>query len=89
VHCGGYWLILIVLGGIYAGLFTPTEAAAVSAVYAFVIAVFGLSRHVAQDVPKVLLGSPNMSAMILYIINQRGGCSRSCGQREYPQQIAA
>ena len=36
----GLLLILIVLGGIYAGLFTPTEAAAISAVYAFVIAVF-------------------------------------------------
>ena len=31
---------MIVLGGIYAGIFTPTEAAAMSAVYAFVIAVF-------------------------------------------------
>src|SRR2546430_10826898 len=36
----GLLLIVLVLGGIYAGLFTPTEAAAVSAVYAFVIAVF-------------------------------------------------
>ena len=36
----GLLLILIVLGGIYAGMFTPTEAAAISAVYAFVIAVF-------------------------------------------------
>src|SRR6187549_2396122 len=33
----GLLLIVIVLGGIYAGLFTPTEAAAVSAVYAFVV----------------------------------------------------
>src|ERR1700737_2713776 len=36
----GLLLIVIVLGGIYGGLFTPTEAAAVSAVYAFVTAVF-------------------------------------------------
>ena len=36
----GLALIIIVLGGIYAGTFTPTEAAAMSAVYAFVIAVF-------------------------------------------------
>ncbi|HET8748962.1 MAG TPA: TRAP transporter large permease subunit, partial [Ramlibacter sp.] len=35
----GLMLIVIVLGGIYSGLFTPTEAAAVSAVYAFAIAV--------------------------------------------------
>src|SRR4030081_2253461 len=64
----GLLLILIVLGGIYAGWFTPTEAAAVSAVYAFVIAVFVYRDMSLKDVPKVLLGSANMSAMILYII---------------------
>src|SRR3954470_2563961 len=64
----GLLLILIVLGGIYAGLFTPTEAAAVSAVYAFVIAVFVYRDMSLKDVPRVLLGSANMSAMILYII---------------------
>ena len=36
----GLLLIFIVLGGIYTGAFTPTEAAAMSAVYAFVVAVF-------------------------------------------------
>ena len=36
----GLLLIVIVIGGIYSGLFTPTEAAAMSAVYAFVVAVF-------------------------------------------------
>ena len=37
---GGLFLIVIILGGIYGGVFTPTEAAAVAAVYAFLIAVF-------------------------------------------------
>ncbi|ADZ69194.1 TRAP transporter large permease [Polymorphum gilvum] len=36
----GLLLIIIILGGIYGGVFTPTEAAAVAAVYAFLIAVF-------------------------------------------------
>ncbi|MFO7757398.1 MAG: TRAP transporter large permease [Roseovarius sp.] len=36
----GLFLIVIILGGIYGGIFTPTEAAAVAAVYAFVIATF-------------------------------------------------
>jgi len=36
----GLFLIVIILGGIYGGIFTPTEAAAVAAVYAFVIANF-------------------------------------------------
>jgi len=36
----GLFLIVIILGGIYGGIFTPTEAAAVASVYAFFIAVF-------------------------------------------------
>ncbi len=64
----GLLLIVIVLGGIYSGMFTPTEAAAMSAVYAFVIAVFVYRDMKLTDVPRVLLGSANMSAMILYII---------------------
>ena len=47
----GLLLILIVLGGIYAGIFTPTEAAAISAVYAFVIAVFVYRDMSLKDVP--------------------------------------
>jgi C4-dicarboxylate transporter DctM subunit len=64
----GLLLVFIVLGGIYSGVFTPTEAAAISAVYAFVIAVFVYKDLKLTDVPRVLLGSANMSAMILYIV---------------------
>jgi C4-dicarboxylate transporter DctM subunit len=82
-------LILIVLGGIYAGLFTPTEAAAVSAVYAFVIAVFVYRDMSLKDVPKVLLGSANMSAMILYIITNAVLFSFLMANENIPQQIAS
>jgi C4-dicarboxylate transporter DctM subunit len=64
----GLLLILVVIGGIYSGMFTPTEAAAVSAVYAFVIAVFVYRDMSIRQVPKVLLDSAAMSAMLLYII---------------------
>src|SRR6266576_1764120 len=85
----GLLLILIVLGGIYAGLFTPTEAAAVSAVYAFVIAVFVYRDMSLKDVPKVLLGSANMSAMILYIITNAVLFSFLMANENIPQQIAS
>ena len=67
----GFWglfLIVLVLGGIYTGLFTPTEAAAMAAVYAFFIAVFVYKELKLVDVPAVLLKAASMSAMILYII---------------------
>jgi C4-dicarboxylate transporter DctM subunit len=64
----GLFLIIVVIGGIYSGLFTPTEAAAMSAVYAFIVAVYVYKDLTLAEVPKVLLASANMSAMLLYII---------------------
>ena len=71
------------------GLFTPTEAAAISAVYAFVIAVFVYRDMSLKDVPRVLLGSANMSAMILYIITNAVLFSFLMANENIPQQIAA
>jgi C4-dicarboxylate transporter DctM subunit len=64
----GLMLIVVVLGGIYTGIFTPTEAAAIAAVYAFIISVFVYRDLPLSRVPKVLLDSASMSAMLLYII---------------------
>jgi C4-dicarboxylate transporter DctM subunit len=85
----GLLLIVIVLGGIYAGLFTPTEAAAVSAVYAFVVAVFVYRDLNLLDIPKVLLSSANMSAMILYIITNAVLFSFLMTSEQIPQSITA
>jgi len=85
----GLLLIVIVLGGIYAGLFTPTEAAAVSAVYAFVVAVFVYRDLNLSDIPKVLLSSANMSAMILYIITNAVLFSFLMTSEQIPQSITA
>ncbi len=64
----GLMLVVVVIGGIYSGVFTPTEAAAMSAVYAFVVAVFVYKDLRLSQIPKVLLDSASMSAMLLYII---------------------
>jgi C4-dicarboxylate transporter DctM subunit len=64
----GLMLVVIIIGGIYSGLFTATEAAAVSAVYAFFVAVYVYKEIGLKDVPRVLLRSANLSAMLLYII---------------------
>ncbi|HEY6022724.1 MAG TPA: TRAP transporter large permease subunit [Pseudolabrys sp.] len=85
----GLLLIVIVLGGIYTGAFTPTEAAAVSAVYAFVIAVFVYRDMKLRDVPRVLLTSANMSAMILYIITNAVLFSFLMTSEQIPQAITA
>jgi len=64
----GLMLVVIILGGIYAGIFTPTEAAAVSAVYAFFIAVFVYGDITIQDVPNVLVEASKITVMLMFII---------------------
>jgi C4-dicarboxylate transporter DctM subunit len=64
----GLMLVVIIIGGIYSGLFTATEAAAMAAVYSFIIAVFVYKAIKMSDVPRVLLRAANTSAMLLYIV---------------------
>ena len=85
----GLMLIVIVIGGIYTGIFTPTEAAAMSAVYAFVIAVFVYKDLRLADVPRVLLSSASMSAMLLYIITNAVLFSFLMAHENIPQAMAS
>ena len=64
----GLMLVVIIIGGIYSGIFTATEAAAMAAMYSFFVSVFVYKDLKFRDVPKVLLSSANTSAMLLYII---------------------
>ncbi|GAB4206644.1 MAG: TRAP transporter large permease subunit [Tibeticola sp.] len=84
----GLLLIVIVMGGIYSGVFTPTEAAAMSAVYAFIVAVFIYKDMRLEDVPRVLLNSANMSAMLLYIITNAVLFSFIMTNENIPQALA-
>ena len=84
----GLFLIVVVMGGIYTGIFTPTEAAAMSAVYAFFVAVFVYKDLGMKDVPKVLLNSANMSAMLLYIITNAVLFSFLLTHENIPQEMA-
>ncbi|MBV5306275.1 MAG: TRAP transporter large permease subunit [Desulfobulbaceae bacterium] len=84
----GLMLIVVVMGGIYSGIFTPTEAAAMSAVYAAFVAVFVYRDLSFKDVPKVLLNSANMAAMLLYIITNAVMFSFILANENIPQELA-
>lgn len=84
----GLLLIVVVIGGIYSGIFTATEAAAMSAVYAFVVALFIYKDLTWKQVPKVLLDSANMSAMLLYIITNAVLFSFLLTSENIPQNLA-
>ena len=85
----GLMLIVVVMGGIYSGKFTPTEAAAMAAMYAFFIAVFVYKDLKLRQIPKVLLDSASLSAMLLYIITNAMLFSFLMTSENIPQDMAA
>jgi len=84
----GLFLVVVVMGGIYTGIFTATEAAAMSAVYAFFIAVYVYKDMSLKDVPRSLLESANLSAMLLYIITNAVLFSFLMTSEHIPQVMA-
>jgi C4-dicarboxylate transporter DctM subunit len=84
----GLMLIFIILGGIYGGVFTPTEAAAVAAVYAFFIAVFVYRDLKMKDVPHVLLESAKVTIMLMFIVANALLFAHVLTTERIPQAIA-
>jgi C4-dicarboxylate transporter DctM subunit len=84
----GLLLVVIILGGIYGGIFTPTEAAAVAAVYAFLIAVFVYRDIGMRDVPHVLLESGKVTIMLMFIVANALLFAHVLTTERIPQTIA-
>jgi C4-dicarboxylate transporter DctM subunit len=84
----GLLLILIVMIGIYGGIFTPTEAAAVAAVYAFFTAVFIYGDLKIADVPRVLLDSARVTIMLMFIVGNAFLFGHVLTTAQIPQDIA-
>lgn len=85
----GLALVVIIIGGIYSGIFTPTEAAAIAAVYAFFISVFVYKDLKIKDVPRVLRNAAAMSSMLLYIITNAVLFSFLLTSEQIPQAMAS
>jgi len=80
-------LIVIVIGGIYGGLFTPTEAGAASAVYAFVVSVFIYKDLKIKDLYPIVLEAAMTSSMIFFIIANAMIFSHFLTDESIPQTI--
>lgn len=80
-------LIVLVIGGIYGGLFTPTEAGAASAVYAFVVSVFVYKDLKLKDVYPIIVESALTSAMIFFVIANAMIFAHFLTDETIPQQI--
>jgi C4-dicarboxylate transporter, DctM subunit len=84
----GLLLLGIILGGIYGGIFTPTEAAAVAAMYAFFIAVFVYRDVKFSQVPKVLLDAAKVTVMLMFLIANALLFAYVLTTERIPQEIA-
>ena len=62
------FLIVIIIGGILSGYFTPTEASGVAVVYAFILAVFVYKSIRIKDIPRILKETAVMTAIVMLII---------------------
>ncbi len=68
----GFWALLlplIILGGIYSGVFTPTEAAAVSVVYALVVEMFIYKEFGFKEITSICSDAAVLSASLLFILS--------------------
>ena len=63
----GLLMPVIILGGIYGGIFTPTEAAAVSAVYGLVIGIFVYKTLKINQLKKILIDTASTTATVMFI----------------------
>lgn len=61
-------VIVIILGGIYSGLCTPTEAAAIAALYSLLVGVFGYKGITKKNIVPVLVDSSNSSCIIILLM---------------------
>ena len=61
-------MIGIILGGIYGGVFTPTEAASVAVVYGFLVSFFIYKELKLEDMPKLLLNTAVLSGVVLLVL---------------------
>ncbi|MFW3328779.1 TRAP transporter large permease, partial [Aliarcobacter butzleri] len=85
-----FWALLIifvVIGGIYGGIFTPTEAGAVSVMYAFFISFFVYKDIKMKDLYKIALDSAQTSSMIFFIIANAMIFAHFLTDEQIPQHI--
>lgn len=79
---------VIILGGIYGGIFTPTEAAAAGCVLGVIISVFVYKEVKLSDIPYMAFRSVIISAPVMFIIGVSTGFGRVLAITQMPSMIA-
>ncbi|KJS19248.1 MAG: C4-dicarboxylate ABC transporter permease [Clostridiaceae bacterium BRH_c20a] len=85
------WALLmpvIILGGIYGGIFTPTEAAAIAALYGFIIGFFIYKELTLKKLPEIILKSALSTAVVMLVMNTAGLFGWVITANQLPQALA-
>ena len=82
------FLLIIVIGGIIAGIFTATEASAVAVLYALVLALI-YKEITIKDLPQIILGSVKTTAIVLILVATCIGLSWIMAYENIPQNVSA
>ena len=85
----GILMPLIILGGIFSGYFTPSEAAAVAVIYAMIVSTFVYRDMTWAKLYKTMLGSAKTSAVIMIIIACSGPFGWALANWKIPETISA
>jgi tripartite ATP-independent transporter DctM subunit len=85
----GLLLIFIVMGGILSGIFTPTEAASIAVVYAFILAVFVYKEVKWKDLPGILLQCGITTSVVMLLIGASTGMSWFMASQDIPELISS
>lgn len=64
----GLLMPVIILGGIYGGIFTPTEAAAVAVIYGLIVGIFIYRKITMKNILTVLRSAAVSSATVMYVV---------------------
>ena len=87
----GVWALaapVVVLGGIYGGAFTPTEAAIVSCIYSMLVGIFIEKRLRLSDMPEIILSAMRITAMVMFIIAASAGFGWLVAQEQLALKLA-
>lgn len=87
-----FWALMIpviILGGIYAGIFTPTEAAGISAVYALLVSAFIYREMTWKKLYRVFVDSAITSAQVLILVGSAQILGWLLTRGGIPQQVAS
>jgi C4-dicarboxylate transporter DctM subunit len=79
---------VIILGGIYGGIFTPTEAAVVAVVYAFIVGAFVYREITFKNIVNIFTSAAKTTAIIMIIIANAGVFGWILTRERVPQMVA-